>query len=111
MGTKVIVVPGDRVRVRLPYSELCCHMRVAGRVMAVEITDGAYPAAQLIGDDGSPFSAPITLGEAGIYGSMRDGLYAYTPCAVCDGSGTLEPGGYDCDECGGRAGVLVGVAS
>lgn len=71
------VQPGDRLTLRLPFSEVCCHMRVAGRVMTVEITDGRYPAVQLLDDDGRPYSAPITLGEAGIYGSVRDGLYAY----------------------------------
>ncbi len=53
------------------------HMRVAGRVMEVELTGGKYPAAQLFDDDGSEFSFPITTGEAGIHGSLRDGFYCY----------------------------------
>jgi hypothetical protein len=62
------VRPGDRVRIELPYSEVCMHMRVAGRVMDVRMTDGRYPMAQLLNSDGSEFSFPITTGEAGIYG-------------------------------------------
>ncbi|MFE3205752.1 hypothetical protein [Embleya sp. NPDC059237] len=61
---------GDRVRVRLPWSEVCLHMRVADREMDVEVlADGM---AQLRTLDGALFSAPITWGEAGVYRD-RDG--------------------------------------
>jgi hypothetical protein len=49
-------------RLRLPYSEVCVHMHVAGKVMFGEL-DGCM--VQLIDDDGRPFSFPITKGEAG----------------------------------------------
>lgn len=50
-------------RIELPYSEVCLHMRVAGRRMLV---GPAGPRmAQLYDDDGKPFSFPITRGEAG----------------------------------------------
>lgn len=56
--------------VRLPYSEVCMHMRVAGRRAMVEIlTTHRYPSAQ-IWLDGRRYSTPVTLGEAGI-GRMR----------------------------------------
>jgi hypothetical protein len=62
------VRPGDHVRIELPFSEVCMHMRVAGRVMDVRMTEGRYPMAQLLNPDGSEFSAPILTTEAGIYG-------------------------------------------
>ena len=72
----VAVRPGDRVRLLLPHSEVCMHMRVAGRVMAVEVTTGEYPTAQLLNDDGSCFSFPILTAEAGVFGSAGS-LYCY----------------------------------
>jgi len=72
----VPVRPGDRVRLLLPHSEVCIHMRVAGRVMTVEVTTGEYPTAQLLNDDGSRFSFPILTAEAGIFSSAGS-LYCY----------------------------------
>ena len=69
--------PGDRVRLELPYSEVCMHMRVAGRVMDVRMTEGRYPMAQLLNADSSEFSFPITTGEAGIFGDVDRGFYCY----------------------------------
>jgi len=69
--------PGDRVRIELPHSEVCMHMRVAGRVMDVRMTEGRYPMAQLLNPDGSEFSAPILTAEAGIYGDVERGFYCY----------------------------------
>lgn len=54
---------GDVVRVTLPWSEVCMHMRVADRVMDVRVLEHG---AQLLNADGSNFSFPITHGEAGI---------------------------------------------
>ena len=71
------VRPGDRVRIELPYSEVCMHMRLAGRVMDVRMTEGRYPMAQLLNPDGSEFSAPILTAEAGIYGDVDRGFYYY----------------------------------
>jgi hypothetical protein len=59
---------GDVVRVRLPWSEVCMHMRVAGKPMNVQIVvEGTYPVGQLLNDDGTRFSSPILLGEAGVH--------------------------------------------
>jgi hypothetical protein len=65
--------PGDRVRLVLPHSEVCMHMRVAGTRMLAEVREGGV---QLLNPDGSPFSFPILHGEAGVYRDSR-GLYAY----------------------------------
>ncbi len=65
------VAIGERVRVRLPHSEVCMHLRVAGQVREVEVLEHG---AQILDEDGRRFSFPITHGEAGIF---RDegGLY------------------------------------
>lgn len=70
---KIRVEPGDVLPITLPWSEVCMHMRVAGKPMLVEITTGRWPAAQLL-EDGRPYSFPITLGEAGIF-TDDAGLY------------------------------------
>lgn len=49
-------------KVRLPYSEVCMHMRVAGTLMFVEPLPRNM--AQLYSLFGDPFSFPITRGEA-----------------------------------------------
>lgn len=75
-GGQVFLEVGDAIRVRMPYSEVCSHMRVAGKPMTVQVVGDDYPMAQLFGDDGRPFSSPILLGEAGIY---SDGQRHYVP--------------------------------
>lgn len=65
MGRLVFMHPGDEWRVTLPHSEVCCHMRVAGRSMRVyALLRG--DAVQLLNDDGSLFSHPILPEEAGV---------------------------------------------
>jgi hypothetical protein len=75
--------PGDTVRVELPYSEACLHLKVAGAVHDVELLrDGSgLGMAQVLDDDGRPYSFPITPGEAGIYMDRR-GFYTYPASAV-----------------------------
>lgn len=51
-----------RRTVELPYSEVCMHMRIAGREAEVELLPNGMAQVYL---DGRPFSAPITCGEAG----------------------------------------------
>ena len=68
-------------RVKLPYSEVCMHMRVAGKTMLVQ--DVGHNMAQLyemtwVGADnnarpqrpGGKFSFPILHGEAGLGHSL-----------------------------------------
>ena len=58
---------GMTYRIELPYSEVCMHMRVAGQRRHVRmLADGA----QILNDDMTPFSFPVTWNEAGI---GRDG--------------------------------------
>jgi hypothetical protein len=65
------VIPGPRnalpenaLRVKLPHSEVCMHMRLAGRDQWVAKV--APEAAQIYTDSGERFSAPILLAEAGL---------------------------------------------
>lgn len=57
---------GERVTLEMPWSEVCMHMQVAGKVMQAEIQPSGY-SAQLYTLDGRVFSAPVTTGEAGFY--------------------------------------------
>lgn len=63
---------GDEVELALPYSEVCMHMRVAGQLRTVRVTEHG---AQILNTDGSGFSLPVTHGEAGLYRDS-EGLYA-----------------------------------
>lgn len=50
--------------IEMPYSEVCMHMRIAGKTMWV--ADAGQRMAQLYDPEtGRPFSFPITHGEAG----------------------------------------------
>lgn len=70
--------PGDVVRMEISFSEVAMSMHVAGEVMNVRFqSPHGYPNAQLLLDDGSEFSAPITPGEAGFY--FEDGRYYFYP--------------------------------
>lgn len=54
-----------RFLVEMPCSEVCLHMRVAGKPMMVELLSRS---AQLYDPlTGRPFSSPILFGEAGVY--------------------------------------------
>lgn len=70
------IKPGERGYKTMPHSEVCMHMRVAGKRMLFELLDKEHPSVQLFRDDGEFFSMPITYGEAGVF---RDnaGFYYY----------------------------------
>ncbi len=89
-------IVGSTVRVELPYSEACMCLRVAGKTMNVKVLE--HNAAQLMDDDGIPFSFPITHGEAGIqiithvdYPHQPGYLYDCPACeAQCHCEGTQD---------------------
>ncbi|MGW3867286.1 hypothetical protein ACWEDZ_38390, partial [Streptomyces sp. NPDC005047] len=56
---------GDRFTATMPWSEVCVHMRVADKVMEVEVLPGGAQLHQ----DGRKFSSPITWGAAGSAGT------------------------------------------
>ena len=69
------VRPGERVTIEMPWSEVCMHMRIAGRVMQAEVLPGGW-SAQIYDMKGQPFSAPVTTGEAGFHHDS-EGIYCY----------------------------------
>lgn len=69
--SRILVAPGDVVHVRLPYSEVCMHMQVAGKEAWVERLTGRDARMAQLYVDGRPFSFPITCGEAGLYTAYR----------------------------------------
>lgn len=77
--TPVPIKPGQRVLIEAPFSEVCMHMRVAGKPMYVELVpSGAWGwIAQLYTPEGEPFSFPVLLAEAGVYGDRIEEMYVY----------------------------------
>jgi hypothetical protein len=65
-------VPHNAVRVKLPHSEVCMHMRIAGQNRWTAKV--SRYAAQIYSDDESPFSSPVLLAEAGLdeHGQPRE---------------------------------------
>jgi hypothetical protein len=64
---RVYVRRGTKFANVMPHSEVCMHMRVAGKTMGCELV-GPRPMVQLFDIESQrPFSAPILTGEAGIY--------------------------------------------
>lgn len=57
-------LPENAVRVTLAHSEVCMHMRIAGRERWV--APAGPGMAQVFDEDGTRLSAPITRGEAGL---------------------------------------------
>lgn len=74
MGVKVRLQVGESVLVRLPWSEVCMHLGMAGRPSVVRLVDAG--SAQLLDCSGAKVSFPITPGEAGIY---TDSVGFYVP--------------------------------
>lgn len=57
-------VPANAQLIDLPYSEVCMHLRLAGRLRWVAPVD--HGMAQIYDEHGRPFSAPILRSEAGL---------------------------------------------
>ena len=71
--------PGTIVSVTLPWSEVCMHLKVAGQTRPVEVLpDGA----QILNEDGTKLSFPVTHGEAGIFQDAK-GLYIHQEEEEC----------------------------
>lgn len=97
MPTRVEVTAGLYYRVELPHSEVCMHMKVAGKRMLVKLLKERR-AVQIFGDDLIPFSSTILPGEAGLLHSMDDsynlseGFY-YVEYGTVEGP--VAPNGWD----------------
>lgn len=81
--TRRYIEPNEMFPSVMPYSEVCMHMKIAGKIMwckwdgnrsvqlyRVECHGNGYNAD----DKFVPFSAPILLGEAGLY-TDESGVY------------------------------------
>lgn len=79
---RVSIELGDQKIMRVGYSEVACFMGVAGRHMWVQLVDNGSKRptmAQLFEiETGEAFSAPITIGEAGLFWSGTE-FYGYAP--------------------------------
>lgn len=62
----VHVYAGDRFLNEMPHSEVCTHMRIAGKMMECELV-GERMVQLYDAKTHQPFSAPITRGEAGVF--------------------------------------------
>ena len=83
------VSAGERVWIMAPGSEVCVHLRVAGKFVEAELT-GDERGVQLY-EDGRKFSFPILPAEAGFLGS-RGAIYAYVVIEVASWPpGTSQP--------------------
>lgn len=76
--TPLPVKAGDRILVEMPHSEVCMHMRIAGKPMTIEIVkaDMWGHVVQIYDREGRKFSVPILTCEAGVYG-YGEGMYVY----------------------------------
>ena len=73
---QLFATPGERYYVQLPHSEVCIHLRVAGRILPVEFLDNAM--VQIYDGNDKELSFPITAGEAGFHFSdFVGGWYCY----------------------------------
>jgi hypothetical protein len=81
--TPQYVQPGDTVELILPHSEVCMHMKVAGKLAKVELIATQYaPVAQIKRQDGTNFSFPVSYGEGGFYyDEQRKEYYFYPPAS------------------------------
>lgn len=67
---------GDEGADTMPWSEVCMHMRIADKVMRFRVVGSTgNEMVQLLNEDGTPFSFPITPGEAGLYRNHEGKLY------------------------------------
>lgn len=70
------ILPGQRGHKVMPHSEVCMHMRIAGKTMDFELLNKQWPGVQLYDSKGGYFSSSITTGEAGLYRD-EEGYYYY----------------------------------
>jgi hypothetical protein len=78
---------GESALVLMPYSEVCCHMKVAGEILLIRLEYSGQ--VQLYDWDDVrqryvEFSMPILLGEAGVFQDEK-GFYTYG--CIVEGTG------------------------
>lgn len=92
------VKPGDTVLAVLPHSEVCLHMRVAGRLAMLRMkgSEGSnrITSVQIHKLDGQPFSSAVLPGEAGVRSEGEgdeERQYVRTPNVAFARAGTNIP--------------------
>jgi hypothetical protein len=85
-----LIGPNQEFTVQLHFSEVCMHLRVAGTRMRARLEQGGM--VQLLDPDGSPFSFPITAGEAGLDHDPHHGWYLETDDPPDQPTGELPAG-------------------
>ena len=71
---RVTAVVGECYRMVMPYSEVCMHMRIAGKEMLVQPIEGGC-MAQIFNLDGTHFSSPVLPSEAGFFRNSDGSRY------------------------------------
>lgn len=72
---KQYVKVGERFTNRMPYSEVCMHLRIVDKQMECELLKGGWMVQLYTPDDHQPFSFPVTCGEAGVFRDNDNRLY------------------------------------
>jgi hypothetical protein len=72
---RLSIRPGEYAQVEIGFSEVACHLGIAGKTMTVKLLDDGR-MAQVYDANERKYSAPITYGEAGIYRDAA-GFYHY----------------------------------
>ncbi len=73
-----LVYPGRMTIAVMPFSEVCCHMKIQAQLMRIVLLPSGM--VQLYRMDRTLFSSPITSGEAGVY-QNHHGEYWINPPA------------------------------
>lgn len=81
LGVYTEIRVGEEGEAIMPWSEVCMHMRIADKRMRFRVipTRSGGRMVQLMTLDGCEFSAPILLGEAGVYETLDGTMYYYRP--------------------------------
>lgn len=81
MKKRIYLEIGECLIGEMPYSEVCMHMKIAGKKMIVERLGSSAQLYSMDAENGcpnrnKPFSFPITYGEAGLFYD-GDAVYGY----------------------------------
>jgi hypothetical protein len=80
---RAILSPDATVLTVMPYSEVCMHLNIAGRLVGIRFADEGRMVQVVNAATGSPISFPITPGEAGVH-IEADGTATYQPYETDD---------------------------
>lgn len=76
------IKPGEEGVARMPFSEVCCHMGIAGKIMRFRLVPTRYYRAMvqlLCPETGNDWGGMVLKGEAGVYENPDGSFYYYKP--------------------------------